>query len=564
MKVLKWFSKKSIRFKLIVGVLLLVVPLQSLLLFDNYYAMQVVQEQVANSNRNLTALYMDQIDHNLEEVSKYLKMTVAFESDLVLFDIPEQDNSDSYHMAKINLFNKIERDIANYKSIDLLFVYSSINEDLITNQPPTESVASMQATRNGIKQMLQEKVETASGLVDQWFTYKLNGQFYLYKIQKIGQVYLGAWVLASKLMVPINLLDMGADGKSLLVTEQLEAMDGQTALGDQEQYLQVSTPSSQGDFSLLILIPYRDILAHLPDLRIVWYLVLLGSLITIPIFYIFLRHVILQPINRIVAIMRRVRDGSLEQRVVAETPVSYEFELMNDVFNSMVAQIKNLKINVYEEKLLNQQAELKHLQLQINPHFFLNALNTIYNMAQFRNYRLIQDMSEYMINYLRFMFQSGLKFVSLAEELAHTDNYLKIQAVRFHEGFTYQLNCPESLGDMSIPPLLIQTFVENIIKHAITMNEPIQLGVDVERSANDTQMVQITVWDTGKGFSSVVLQQLEKELPQMAETGKHIGIWNARRRLKLIYPDGASLQLSNGNAGGAQVIMELPYLKHGM
>ncbi len=564
MKVLKWFSKKSIRFKLIVGVLLLVVPLQSLLLFDNYYAMQVVQEQVANSNRNLTALYMDQIDHNLEEVSKYLKMTVAFESDLVLFDIPEQDNSDSYHMAKINLFNKIERDIANYKSIDLLFVYSSINEDLITNQPPTESVASMQATRNGIKQMLQEKVETASGLVDQWFTYKLNGQFYLYKIQKIGQVYLGAWVLASKLMVPINLLDMGADGKSLLVTEQLEAMDGQTALGDQEQYLQVSTPSSQGDFSLLILIPYRDILAHLPDLRIVWYLVLLGSLITIPIFYIFLRHVILQPINRIVAIMRRVRDGSLEQRVVAETPVSYEFELMNDVFNSMVAQIKNLKINVYEEKLLNQQAELKHLQLQINPHFFLNALNTIYNMAQFRNYRLIQDMSEYMINYLRFMFQSGLKFVSLAEELAHTDNYLKIQAVRFHEGFTYQLNCPESLGDMRIPPLLIQTFVENIIKHAITMNEPIQLGVDVERSANDTQMVQITVWDTGKGFSSVVLQQLEKELPQMAETGKHIGIWNARRRLKLIYPDGASLQLSNGNAGGAQVIMELPYLKHGM
>lgn len=166
MHILKGFSKKSIRFKLIVGVLLLIVPLQSLLLYDNYYAMQVVQEQVANSNRNLTALYMDQIDHNLEEVSKYLKMTVAFESDLLLIDVPREDNSDSYNMARIYLFNKIERDIANYRTIDLFFVYSSINQDLITNQPSTESVAQLQATRAGIIRMLQEKVETDPDLAD--------------------------------------------------------------------------------------------------------------------------------------------------------------------------------------------------------------------------------------------------------------------------------------------------------------------------------------------------------------------------------------------------------------
>lgn len=267
-------------------------------------------------------------------------------------------------------------------------------------------------------------------------------------------------MLASKLMVPISLLDMGDDGKSLLVTEQYEPMDGLTTLGDEKQYLHVSTPSSQGNFSLLILMPYRDILAHLPDLRRVWYLVLIGSLVIIPFFYMFLRQVILLPINRIVTVMRRVRDGNLEHRVNS-SPVSYEFELMNDVFNGMVAQIKDLKIHVYEEQLLKQKAELKHLQLQINPHFFLNALNTIYNLAQFRNYQLIQEMSEYMMKYLRFMFQSNMKFVSLADELAHTENYLRIQAVRFHEGFTYELRCPEAFSGMQIPPLLIQTFVKH-------------------------------------------------------------------------------------------------------
>ncbi|MEF2243765.1 sensor histidine kinase [Paenibacillus sp. IITD108] len=560
MHILKGFSKKSIRFKLIVGVLLLIVPLQSLLLYDNYYAMQVVQEQVANSNRNLTALYMDQIDHNLEEVSKYLKMTVAFESDLLLIDVPREDNSDSYNMARIYLFNKIERDIANYRTIDLFFVYSSINQDLITNQPSTESVAQLQATRAGIIRMLQEKVETDPDLADQWFTYKLDDQYYLYKIQKLGQVYIGAWVLASKLMVPISLLDMGDDGKSLLVTEQYEPMDGLTTLGDEKQYLHVSTPSSQGNFSLLILMPYRDILAHLPDLRRVWYLVLIGSLVIIPFFYMFLRQVILLPINRIVTVMRRVRDGNLEHRVNS-SPVSYEFELMNDVFNGMVAQIKDLKIHVYEEQLLKQKAELKHLQLQINPHFFLNALNTIYNLAQFRNYQLIQEMSEYMMKYLRFMFQSNMKFVSLADELAHTENYLRIQAVRFHEGFTYELRCPEAFSGMQIPPLLIQTFVENIIKHAITMNEPIKLGVDIRHSSEHGAMMSIIIWDTGKGFSLEALQQFQQDVPTMTDGDEQIGIWNAKQRLKLIYKEKASLQLSNRPDGGAQVKLLLPLIE---
>jgi two-component system sensor histidine kinase YesM len=552
-------SNKSIRFKLIVGFLVFVIPLQLLLIFDNYYAMKVVREQVANSYRHLAALYMDQIDRNLEEVDKYLRKMVAFESDLIMLDIPVEVNSDEYFLAKINLFNNLERDINNYKEIDYLFVYSSVNEELITNQPSEETIDQLKTIRAGMIQMLREREGFQKQDFEKWFPYKMNEDYYIVKIQKIGKVYIGGWVKASKLMKPLSLLDMGPEGKSLLVTENLEPMNDNASMDSNDDYLQVSTQSEQGNFSLLILIPYSVILEHLPFLQRIWYLVILGALIIFPIFFIFLRHIILLPINRIVTVMRRVRDGNLDHRVERH-PVSFEFELMNEVFNSMVSQIKALKITVYEEQLLIQKAELKHLQLQINPHFFLNSLNTIYNFAQFRNYQLIQEMSEYLINYMRFMFQNNLKFVTLEDEIAHTRNYLQIQSMRFQEGFTYQINGDESLSKALIPPLIIQTFVENTIKHAITMDESILLTVDMELCGDREPYLCIVIRDTGRGFSEGALSEWQSEIDMAHEDKEHIGIWNTRRRLRLIYQGRDRLIISNHPDGGARVEIQLPFM----
>ncbi|RXZ76585.1 HAMP domain-containing protein [Paenibacillaceae bacterium] len=572
------FANQSIRFKLIIGFLVFVIPLLSLLLFNNNYAIHVVRDQVANSNENLTTLYMDQIDRNLEEVDKYLRITAAFESDLLPLGIAEEEDRDQYNFAKINLFNKLEKDVANYKSIDLLFAYSAVNEDLITNHPPEMTSEQLKKIKKGITAQLQDKQKLNDYRSGKWFAHNINGQYYLTNVKSIGNVYIGGWVEASKLMVPLSLLELGQDGRAILITDNMEPMNddnffeenhidpdaerGRSALlGKQGKYLQVSKQSGQGNFSLLILIPYSTILERLPDLQRVSSLVLVGLLAMLPFFYIFLRHIILLPMNRIVMVMRRVRDGNLEHRV-EKHPVSYEFALMNDVFNSMVDQIKQLKINVYEEQLLSQRAELKHLQLQINPHFFLNSLNTIYNLAQFKNYQLIQEMSSYLIQYMRFMFQSNMKFVSLEDELAHTRNYLHIQAMRFHEGFTYDIDSPPSAANAKVPPLIIQTFVENTVKHAITMDEPIRLSIEIEVAGAeaDKPFLNIVITDTGNGFPDDILRDLQLDNAIDTEGREHIGIWNARRRLRLLYEGEAKLMLSNQAAGGAKIAMRLPLL----
>jgi len=568
------FSNLSVRLKLILGLFVFVAPLLLFLIFNSYYAIRVVRDQVAKSNENLTTLYMDQIDRNLEEVDKYLRITAAFESDLLPLSFLEETISDQYQFAKINVFNKLEKDFVNYKFIDLLFVYSAVNEDLITNAPPAITSGDLKIMKKWMKRLLHDEEILQNYRKSNWFVYKINDRYYLFNIKSIGNVYIGSCMEASRLMVPLSLLELGQDGIAVLITEQQEPMTSDYLFDDnkvqiaaekhssllvdkKEDYLQVSKQSSQGDFSMLILIPYRTILERLPDLRFMSSIILFGAIIIFPIFYIFLRHIVLVPINRIMTVMRRVRDGSLEQRV-DKYPVSYEFALMYDVFNSMVSQIKELKISVYEEQLLTQRAELKHLQLQINPHFFLNALNTIYNLAQLRNYPLIQEMSSYMIQYMRFMFQSNMKFVSLEDEIAHTRNYLHIQEMRFHEGFTYVMSNPELAADVRVPPLIIQTFAENTVKHAITMDELIRITIQIQLYGEETQYLKIVITDTGKGFPTQILQDLQLEQPMASEEREHIGIWNARRRLRLLYKKDAKLILSNHEAGGAQVEIHLP------
>ncbi|WP_261304966.1 sensor histidine kinase [Paenibacillus andongensis] len=566
---------KSIRFKLIFGIVILIVPLLGLLFYNNYYAMNVVRNQVANSNKSLLSLYLNQIDRNLDEVDNYLLNNASLETDIISLDYPAEDINAWYYFSKIRLQNKMDTDINNYKSIDLFFIYSGINQELITTKIPGETYNERRILESGILQLIQNSQTMNSISNEKWLVQKINNQYYLYHLIKTGNSYIGAMVESSRIMVPLNLIELGKSGVSLLMTDKYEPMSNEEFIkdnhiqledqtntyklvGESNDYLQVSEKSTKGQFSLLILVPVSTILERLPDLLKISSLILLGLFVLLPVCYVFIRKVILLPINRIVVAMRKVRDGYLEDRIELYT-TSSEFELMHETFNTMISQITDLKINVYEEQLISQKAELKHLQLQINPHFFLNSLNIIYSLAQLKDYEVIQEMSLCLVQYLRFMFRSNLKFITLIEEIEHTNNYLRIQVMRFPENFNYNIVVADSLMEALVPPLSIQTFVENTIKYAVSMEERIQLGIQIERIEEEGQpYLRVVITDTGVGFPPDVLEGTKTEADMTDGQEEHIGIWNVRRRLKLLYQDQAKLVLSNNEHGGARVEIYLP------
>lgn len=261
-----------------------------------------------------------------------------------------------------------------------------------------------------------------------------------------------------------------------------------------------------------------------------------------------------------------------------------EFAEAGKVLNQRSEEISQLKISVYEEQINRQKVELDYAQLQIRPHFYINCLNIIHSMAQERLTGEIQAFVVYISRYFRYIFKKGMEPVTVEKELEFTETYLKILECMNDTKYRYEVFCEEGLSAVRIPPLLIQTFVENAVKHNLDDVEGCEICVRVERvcssgRAAQTRMpgilpgtdknggvvwpvagggsggewMRITVCDNGSGFDDATLEHFGAGDFGEEGSGYHIGIRNAVERMKMIYGEQARVVFSNLPDGGARV-----------
>jgi two-component system sensor histidine kinase YesM len=517
---------------------------------------------------------MKDIDNSLENVDEYLINLYINDIDLQIMEHSSDKNDVDF--SKIQLKNKISKDINMYKSINSIYIYSVSKDyymDVMGEAVDYDQQMNVQTyITNRCRQLNASQREHA----EDWYVTKLDQEYYMFRFLNIGDIYIGAWVNVKKLLVPLDKMELGQNGMSLFATDLGEPMmhqqfildnkldlnkdfDKHYIMGNKDKYLVVGERSSKGNISLIAAIPDSEILEKLPYLQrgITFFSVAL--LFLLPIALIFLRKTILLPLKRMVAAMKQIKAGDLETRI-KPYKTSEEFEIVNETFNSMMEQIHQLKINVYEEKISRQKAELKHMQLQVNPHFFLNSLNIIHTLARGKNYELIQEMTLCLIHYFRYMFRSNMTFVSLKDELEHVRNYIRIQELRFPKSLSCSIEAPEFLLDTPIPPLIIHTFVENAIKYAVTLDEPIHISVDIMLiDSHDNELCfKIIICDTGKGFKEEILETIRSGRQLIDERGEHIGIWNVQRRLELLYNGRANISVGNAEPEGAVIEIVLP------
>jgi len=563
-------SRNSISFKLVVGLLTVVLPLIIFLLYNNFYAINVVHNQVFESYKNMMSLYMNQIDSSLEAVDIYLINLVASETDLQIMLYSK--NEEEYSLAKIRLSNKIKRDITMYKSVDSIFIYSLPKQDFFSSGNIMYGNNEQKAIREYIADNRWEVKELKKTPIPNWYIKKIENEYYLMRILKIGDIYIGSWANVKRLLVPLKMINMGHKGASLLTTDHGKPMMNEQfvhdnglnlnfgfshyhLMGNKSKYLVVGEKSMKGNFSLIAMIPENKILEKLPYLQKVINIISFALILLLPVSLLLLWKIIIAPLRKMLTVMKRIQNGNLEVRIESYA-TSEEFKVVNETFNKMMAQIQDLKINIYEEKINRQKAELQHLQLQINPHFFLNSLNIIHALASTKKYDLIQDMIQCLIKYFRYMFRSTLTFVSLKDEIQHVQNYIRIQELRFSECLSYTVEVPDNLLETMVPPLIIHTFIENSIKYAVSMDEQVHLSVNIQLV--DSHLFKIKITDTGEGFKEEVLTELRAGNCVVDEHGEHIGIWNVQRRLTLLYKGCASLSLENAEPKGALVEIVLP------
>lgn len=200
-----------------------------------------------------------------------------------------------------------------------------------------------------------------------------------------------------------------------------------------------------------------------------------------------------------------------------------------------------------EEGLKRQLAEAKMaaMQAQIEPHFLFNTLASIDHLIETDPPRASQ-MQKNLIALLRASMPAMRdRATTLGRELEVVRPYLEILKVRMGERLQAQINVPEGLYSADFPPMMLQSLVENAIKHGL---EPKAEGGALTVAAEVVHgKLAVTVADTGVGFA------------RAATAGTGMGLQNVRERLKLIYGDAAELRIAENTPSGTRVSIVVPY-----
>ncbi|MCX6299733.1 MAG: histidine kinase [Bacteroidetes bacterium] len=207
------------------------------------------------------------------------------------------------------------------------------------------------------------------------------------------------------------------------------------------------------------------------------------------------------------------------------------------------------KTEIQKVKLetLVKELELKTIKSHINPHFIFNALNSIRALVDENPSRARTAITE-LSNILRSSMQAEkLELASLEKELSIVKDYLALEFIRFEDrlGIEYDIN--EDTLDQPIPPMMLQTLVENAIKHGISKHK--KGGVVRIISDFRNHCHELIVQNTG---------QLDND---MLESSDGFGLDSTKNRLKLLYNGKASFRIHNIDGGMVEAIVSMPIIE---
>ncbi len=311
---------------------------------------------------------------------------------------------------------------------------------------------------------------------------------------------------------------------------------------------------ADGDYQLIQVIETAQLMKNLPVFLTVIYLLTILGFVAIPCVYTLAVRLVFRPLKKLVEAMQKLESGDLDYHLKMSAG-STELDFLYESFNHMVDELNRLVIDSYEREIEKLQSDSINMRLQVNQHMLLNFLNTIYSLALVGKNEQIIEFSQLLMKYFRYVLRQDMGLVPVKEEMEFVQDYLKIQKMRFPNSFTTVYSLDEGAEEILIPQLLIENFVENIIKYGLIMGNEIEIIMNVQQRQGK---LLLSVCDTGAGMAQEILEKLRTGEIIEDSIGKHIGIWNCRRRLRYYYGEDYILQITSKEGEGTQVWLELP------
>ena len=525
--------------------LLLVLLLINILI--NIAMSNITRNFIKNQNivhlRSSIEIYADSVNEKLHSVERFMYSTITHNESL------EKLNHVQTFLDYQENLKKVQTSFTEFEyqnETHMTFLLETDSTDYFINVSnlyiPYEDYLLLKSNLKSLRSDISDR---------KWKNVTTKNSEYLVKSVHYEGKIIYAVISSEDILKPLKKLNIGNNGKlSLKEPNNIPS----------ENYLiHAQNEKTHLPFDIYVLVDYAEVFRNITLLEV--FLSAVPIIITILsiIIILYIRQWMIKPITRLTERLSQLGDSIPPSEFFISEGI-LEIDKANDKLNKVIFDMQELKIREYHSQLELKKIELNYLKNQIRPHFYLNMLSMIHSMLQTKNYKEIEELTILTSNYLRHLFMANQDFSELKDEVQHIKDYLEIQRIRYGNSIYFSLDYNSDLQNTLVPSLLLQTFIENTIKHGFSFQDLFTILLSIKKvKTEDSDYIQICIEDNGPGFSEEILSKLNQKQSLITEDGHHIGITNTIERLNLLYPNDYTITFENNEEGGAKILLLIPY-----
>lgn len=551
---------------------------------------RLIVGDLVNSHEQITAQYMKNIEEKMLQYQNSLEFIAN--NTIILDTLTNSSGKSSPYMKGRDISTEVTKSLLLDRPSEIrnCMIYSKIGENPVYGSRATMMEEAKKETWYRNKKALNEG----------WFTYISagKGQTILSILREIEKIDLLNYtkkdigiikldIYMERLFSPgknwdneksnFDVIVYGADGQDLydsdpdkreVLTEFLQRQsDGEDYHNGKihtiSDYVVAGTALEEYGMNILFLFTNSELMEKKGEIQLLVIPLLLLVILAILFFsYLFTYRF-------------SARVGALVQKIkVAETgdltitkPIagSDEIAYLDKQFSHMLKKLDKLIRKNYIQQLENKETQLRNLQLQINPHFLYNTLETISSIAAVNQAFVVCDMCEKLGEIFRYSLGKNYgEFVTISQELHHTQNYIFIQKIRYNERFEVFYNVEADVDRYMILRFILQPIVENAIVHGLgnlTSKGTLEISIRREKDA-----LLIVIEDDGVGMDAERVRDLNafiNEPKEVRDNKKSIGIRNVNQRIQLSCGNEYGISIESIPYQGSRFYIRLPLIQRG-
>ena len=525
--------------------LLLVLLLINILI--NIAMSNITRNFIKNQNivhlRSSIEIYADSVNEKLHSVERFMYSTITHNESLEKLNHVQTFLEYQENLKKVQT-SFTEFEYQNETHMTFLLETDSTNHFINVSNLyiPYEDYLLLKSNLKSLRSDISDR---------KWKNVTTKNSEYLVKSVHYEGKIIYAVISSEDILKPLRKLNIGNNGKlSLKEPNNIPS----------ENYLiHAQNEKTHLPFDIYVLVDYAEVFRNITLLEV--FLSAVPIIITILsiIIILYICQWMIKPITRLTERLSQLGDSIPPSEFFISEGI-LEIDKANDKLNKVIFDMQELKIREYHSQLELKKIELNYLKNQIRPHFYLNMLSMIHSMLQTKNYKEIEELTILTSNYLRHLFMANQDFSELKDEVQHIKDYLEIQRIRYGNSIYFSLDYNSELQNTLVPSLLLQTFIENTIKHGFSFQDLFTILLSIKKvKTENSDYIQICIEDNGPGFSEEILSKLNQKQSLITEDGHHIGITNTIERLNLLYPNDYTITFENNEEGGAKILLLIPY-----